>query len=224
MSIQGLNRQNLSDYTTEVVRAGRDARPEVKSVSLDGSDLVVKDYRSGKSLFGRLLGRFLVLREKAAYECLDGLRGVPHYYGTLDAYALILQHMPAQRVTEVAPDAVPPGFFELLAEIVDNLHRRGIAHGDLHKLDNILIDENAEPVILDFTSAIMTGSNPLAVLLFSALCEDDWRGVYKLKREIAPEQLTAQEREFLARRSLGERLFRRVREPFRTLIKRWATD
>ena len=46
--MQGLNRQNLSDYTTEVVRASRDARPEVKSVSLDGSDLVVKDYRSGK--------------------------------------------------------------------------------------------------------------------------------------------------------------------------------
>ncbi len=224
MSVQGLSRQNLADHTTEVVRPARQARPEVKWISLNGSDLVVKDYHSGKSLFGRLLGRFLIYREKAAYERLDGLLGIPRYYGTLDPYALILQHVPARSVTEISPDEIPPGFFELLSHLVETLHRRGIAHGDLHNLNNILITDDGQPVIVDFTSAIMTGSNPLAALLFPALCDDDWRGVYKLKRVIAPHQLTEQEREFLERRSLGERIFRRIREPFRALIHRWAKN
>ena len=223
MSVPGLTRQNLADHITDVVRAGGESRPEVKSICVGGSDLVVKDYRSGKSRFGRLLGRFLIWREKTAYERLAGLASVPCYYGTIDPYALVLQHMPARRVLQVAPDEIPPDFFDLLSQLVRSLHRRGLAHADLHKLDNILIDEDGQPVIVDFTSAVMVGSNPLAALLFPILCDDDWRGVYKLKREVAPAQLTDQEREFLERRGLCERIFRRIREPFRVLIRRWST-
>ncbi len=223
MSVPGLTRQNLADYATDVVRAGGEARPEVRSVRVGGSELVVKDYRSGKSLFGRLLGRFLIWREKTAYEWLEGLPGVPRYYGTIDPYALVLEHVPARCVLAVAANEIPLDFFDRLAELVSSLHHRGIAHGDLHKLDNILMDENGRPVIVDFTSAVMVGSNPLAALLFPVLCDDDWRGVYKLKREVAPERLTDEEREFLERRSLCERIFRRIREPFRVLIRRWST-
>ncbi len=222
MSMPGLTRQNLADYTTDVVRAGGEVRPEVRSVRVGGSELVVKDYRSGKSLFGRLLGRFLIWREKIAYEWLEGLPGVPHYYGTIDPYALVLQHVPGRHASAVPADQIPVDFFDQLSELVRSLHDRGIAHADLHKLDNILIDENGQPVLVDFTSAVMLGSNPLAALLFPVLCDDDWRGVYKLKREIAPERLTDEERDFLEQRSLYERIFRRIREPFRALIRRWS--
>lgn len=223
MGIERLTRQNLATHTAAVVRVADEARPEVKSVSLDGRDLVVKDYRDGKSPFGRLLGRFLIFREKTAYERLDGLDGIPRYYGTLDAYALILQQVPARPVTEVGAGQIPKDFFPRLSQLVESLHRRGIAHGDLHKLDNILIDEEGRPVILDFTSAIMSGSNPLVVLVFSLLCDDDWRGVYKLKRQVAPDRLTNREQEFLEHRSFCERVFRRVREPFRSAVKRWSS-
>ena len=84
------------------------------------------------------------------------------------------------------------------------------------------MDAQGHPVLVDFTTAIISGSNPMAALLFPVLCDDDWRGVYKLKRTIAPETLTEQEREFLDYRSPCERWFRRWREPVRALIKRWS--
>jgi len=222
MTTSELTRQQLASLPSETLRAGPQARPEVKIVRTEGSDLLIKDYGNGKSLFGRLLGRFLVFREKVAYGRLNDLPGIPSCYGTVDPYALILQHVPAEPVLNVDYKQVPPDFFRLLSELVGNLHSRGIAHGDLHKLDNILIDRRGRPVIVDFTSAIMTGSNPLVALVFRIFCDDDWRGVYKLKSKVAPHLLSERQREFLDHRSLGERIFRRIREPIRQLIKRWA--
>ncbi len=67
MTASELTRQQLASLPSETLRAGPRARPEVKIVCMEGSDLLIKDYGSGKSLFGRLLGRFLVFREKIAY-------------------------------------------------------------------------------------------------------------------------------------------------------------
>jgi len=208
MTASELTREQLAELPGQMVRAGRRARPEVKTVSIGNSEVLIKDYRSGKSLFGRLLGRFLVFREKTAYQRLRDLPGIPRYYGTLDPYALILQHVPAEGVLEVDRQQVLADFFRLLSEF---------------KLDNILIDRSGRPVIVDFTSAIMTGSNPLVALLFPIFCDDDWRGIYKLKDKVAPELLTEQQRAFLQHRSLGERMFRRIREPVRSVIKRWSS-
>jgi len=223
MTASELTRQQLASLPSETLRAGPQARPEVKIVRMEDSNLLIKDYGSGKSLFGQLLGRFLVFREKIAYERLNGLPGIPSYYGTVDPYALILQHVPTEPILDVDYEQIPADFFHLLSELVENLHSRGIAHGDLHKLDNILIDDSGRPVIVDFTSAIMTGSNPLVALVFRIFCDDDWRGVYKLKDKVAPELLTEQERKSLQHRSLGEQIFRRTREPIRSLIKRWSS-
>ncbi len=223
MTVSELTREQLAELPGRMLRAGRRARPEVKTISVGSGEVLIKDYRCGKSLFGRLLGRFLIYREKTAYERLRDLPGIPRYYGTLDPYALILQHVPAEGVLDVDRKQVPADFFRLLSELVENVHNRGIAHGDLHKLDNILIDRSGRPVIVDFTSAIMTGSNPLVALLFPVFCDDDWRGVYKLKDKVAPELLTEQQRAFLQHRSLGERMFRHLREPIRSLIQRWSS-
>ncbi len=223
MTVSELTRQQLDSVSSETLRTGHQARPEVSTVRTEGGDLLVKDYHRGKSLFGRLLGRFLTYREKIAYERLKDLPGIPRYYGMLDPYALILQYVPSKHVREVEPNQIPTDFFRLLSELVENLHSRGIAHGDLHKLDNILIDNRGRPVIVDFASAIMTGSNPLAALLLPIFCAEDWRGIYKLKQQVAPGLLTEQQRKFIDHHNLGERIFRRIRKPIRSLIKRWSS-
>ena len=223
MIIPQLDRDSLAAHRVQVVREGHRTRPEIISIHIAGSDLVVKDYRNGKSLFGLLLSRFLTAREWAAYQRLDGLAGVPHCYGRLDPYALVVEHVPSHRAMDLTANHVPPDFFDRLAELVESLHRRGLAHGDLHKLDNILIDDHGHPVIVDFTSALISGSNPLVALLFPLLRDDDWRGVYKLKQKVATHLLTKSERDFLEKRSRCERVFRCLREPVRRFIQRSAT-
>jgi len=223
MTASELTRQQLDSLPSKTLRSGYGARPEVRIIRSDSRDLLVKDYHKGKSLFGRLLGRFLTCREKIAYERLKDLPGVPRYCGLLDPYALILEYVPSKHVQDVDPAQISADFFRLLSELVTNLHRRGIAHGDLHKLDNILIDDRGRPVVVDFTSAIMTGSNPLVALVFRILCDEDRRGIYKLKNQVAPHLLSEQQRKFLNHHSLGERIFRRIRDPIRSLIKRWSS-
>jgi len=217
-----LSRESLEELTVHIARPAQAARPALRVVQVDQCELVIKDYATGGSYFKRLMGRYLVAREKAAYQRLQGLAGIPKYYGTVDSYALVLQRIKAYPVLEVAAQRLADNFLEGLADLVTGLHRRGVAHGDLEKLNNILVDQDGQAVLVDFTASIMTGSNPLATVLFPLLCDNDWRGVYKLTKQIAPHLLTAEQEEFLNHRSPMERLFRRYREPVRSFIKRWA--
>ena len=219
-----LTRENLDELTVDIARPGEATRPAVRVVRVNGREFVIKDYAAGGNQFKRLMGRCLVAREKAAYKRLQGVTGIPEYYGTLGAYTLVLQRIAARPVTEVSAEQLGGNFLATLADLVRELHSRGIAHGDLEKHTNILVDQEGQPVLIDFAASIVTGSNPLAVLLFPLLCESDWRGVYKLTKQVAPHLLMRQQEQFLDQRSRIERLFRRCREPVRSLIKRWANN
>jgi len=219
-----LGRQRLEELTVAVARPGQAARPAVRVVQLNGCELVIKDYATQGSWFKRLLGSFLVAREKAAYQRLEDVEGVPRCYGTLGPCILVLERVAAQPVLAAAPEQLSDDFLEVLTALVTNLHRRGVAHGDLEKLTNILVDQHGQPVLVDFAASIITGSNPLAALLFPLLCDSDWRGVHKLTKHIAPGQFTAEQQQALTKRSWIERLFRRIREPLREFIKRCAYD
>ena len=219
-----LSRENIDKLTVVIARAGEAARPAVRVVQVNDYELVIKDYATGDSRFKRLMGRYLVAREKVAYRRLQGVPGIPKYYGTLDSYTLVLQRIQAHPVLEVPSEQLPGNFLATLADLVRDLHCRGVAHGDLEKHTNVLVDQDGQPILVDFAASIMTGSNPLAALLFPLLCDNDWRGVYKLTERIAPHLLTRQQEQFLHHRSRIERLFRRCRQPLRYLIKRWAHD
>lgn len=217
-----LSRENLDELTVHIARPAQAARPVVRVVQVNEHELVIKDYATGGSRFKRLMGRYLVAREKAAYQRVQGLPGIPKCYGTLDSYRLVLQRIMARPVLEVASERLPDNFLAALGDLVKGLHRRGVAHGDLEKLSNILVDQQGRPVLVDFAASIMTGSNPLAAVLFPVLRDSDWRGVYKLTKQVAPHLLTIEQEQFLSHRSWTERLFRGCRKPLRNLITRWA--
>ncbi|MBP86684.1 MAG: hypothetical protein CMJ64_08210 [Planctomycetaceae bacterium] len=50
----------------------------------------------------------------------------------------------------LATDQVDDGFFPRLSMLLSKMHKHGIAYVDLHKRDNILIDNNGAPHLLDF--------------------------------------------------------------------------
>ncbi len=220
--LNSLNRNNLHELTVDVIRPARDARPELRLVQVDGVMVVVKDFAAGSNSFKRMLGSYLISREYAAYRRLGGVAGIPCCYGRLDRYALVLEHVPAEAAWKTLDRSQVPAFIERLRSLLDEIHARGVVHGDTHKLDNILVDQAGNPVLVDFAASLVTGSNPAASLLFPLLVDDDLRGMLKLKQHVAPELMTPQELEFFNSRPPVEKFFRSWREYGRKAIKRWS--
>lgn len=217
----GFSRADIPDLTVKVLRPAEGSRPDVRLLEVNGALVVIKDYGSGANMFKRSVGRYLVERELAAYKRLKGLKGIPACLGCLDPYTLVLRYVDAKPAPLIDARRLTPDFFSCLFELVRRIHERGVAHGDLRRLPNILVDRNDAPVLVDFTAAIISGSSPLAALILPQIFENDLRGVYKLKMHCTPELLTHEEEAFLEHRGPAERLFRsvrdRVRGPFQRL-------
>ncbi|MEA3399859.1 MAG: hypothetical protein U9R79_01305 [Armatimonadota bacterium] len=216
--------EDVDRLTVEVLRTAWRARPEVRRVRVAGQDAVVKDYGRGGSLFKRaILGSFLAQREAAALRRAEGIANVPRLLSTPQPWTVVLNYIDARCVTEVEEPDFGPEFFSRLEALIARLHQRGIAHGDLEKLDNILVTADGQPVLVDFAAAIMAGANPLAALVLPYIRDNDRRAVCKLKERVAPHLLTDEEREKLTARPSAERWFRGMRRYIRRPIKSLAT-
>jgi hypothetical protein len=217
----GLSRRQLPELTVRILREGKGSRPEVRLLRHGSRLLVLKDYSVG-NLTLRLLGLLLLGRERGAYQRLAGLPGIPECAGQLDPYTLLVEYVEATPAPDAPCELLTPAFFERLRSLIAAMHARGVVHGDLKRLDNILITPAGEPALIDFSAAFWHGSNPIAAIVFPFIWDDDLRAVYKLKYRRVPDQLTAAEVAFLNHRSLVERWFRRAREHFRRPVQRLA--
>jgi hypothetical protein len=224
---ENLTRADVDRLTVEAYRSAWRARPEVRWVRMAGEDAVVKDYGRSGNFFKHALGAFLATREAAALRRAEGLSGVPRMIALPRRWILVLQHLDARSVTgldeQERADLLTPVFFKRLTSLIAQLHDRGIAHGDLEKLDNILVTDEGEPAIVDFAAAIMSGLNPFAALLLPYIQQNDRRAVYKLKSKYAPRLLTEGEDAKLHERGRAEVIFRRARKYIRRPVKRLSS-
>ena len=221
--VAGLSRGNLEALTVRVLRPCERARPDVRLVNLEGRLCVVKDYAREAPVFKRLLGAFLVWRERVAYERAAGVEGVPALVGTLGLCALVTEYVDAEESPSAPPEVFDAEFYEQLERVVRALHGRGVVHGDLKKLENILVTPAGAPVLVDFTAAFVTGSSPLTAAIFPWISDDDVRAIHKLKSRRSPELLSKDELRFLDERSGIERFFRWFRRYIRYAVKRYST-
>ena len=215
----GLTEADVDRLTVRVLRRGIGSRPEVRLIRLGGRDAVVKDYGRDGSSFKRLLGAFLAGREAAALRRAAGVPNVPRVLGRARPWMLVIDYVDATPVTALDSPRIDAAFVAELGSIIDRLHARGIAHGDLEKLDNILVTADGHPAVVDFASAVMSGANPVAALVLPYLRDNDERAIMKLKSRYAPELLVADEHERLRRHSSAEEWFRRVRRFIRSRVK-----
>jgi hypothetical protein len=205
----------------QVLRPAGAARPEVRLELWEGQRVVVKDYTVRATRTKLWIGKFLVAREYAAHRRLQGLPGIPPALPSGSPYVfarLYVEGRPAPTV----PHRLTPAFFTQLTDLLRAIHRQAMSHGDLHRLENILVQPDGSPALVDFSAAIMSGSNPLAAVLLPYLQDDDWRGVAKLKQRHAPHLLTDADRRLLAERSLAERCWRWLRAYLRPWLQRRA--
>lgn len=205
----------------QVLREAEAARPEVRVEDWDGQLVVVKDYRVNATAVKLWVGKYLVAREAAAHRRLAGLDGVPEAVETGNPYVFGHEYVEGWPAPEV-PDRLTPAFFERLYELIAAIHDRGMAHGDLKRLENIIVRPDETPAVVDLSAAIVSGSNPMAALLLGYIQDDDLRAVAKLKQRHAPHLLTDQERQLLAHRPPAEKAWRWMRAYLRPRLQRMS--
>lgn len=138
--------------------------------------------------FSGVLARFFASREQRALARLEGLEGVPR--GVVDEVAAAtpgedgraperghvflrewIEGVALPRATEL-----PADFFDLLDDLVGELHARGVCHNDLHKEPNVLVSLDGRPALIDFQLASV---HPGGGAIFRSRSSEDDRHVHK---------------------------------------------
>ena len=206
-----------SGQATQVLKRDGLGRVEL----LGGDPPLIRRVADGGRLPGSaLVARQLLARERRALEALGGMRGVPRLVGEqarATGLRTFLVGQPLHRAT-----ALPRDFFELLDELVREMHERGVCHNDLHKEQNIVVLEDGRPGLIDFQLASVHPHR--AGRTFRSRCGDDLRHVRKhsLRYERRGRPKTSEERSggALPRRSVLAGLWRRTGKPLYNVVTR----
>jgi len=164
----------------------------------EGSRLAIKDYAARPAWIRMTLGRYLVGRECAAYQRLQGIPGIPVFAGRIDSCALAVEFVEGADLSRLRRGEIQSRFFERLLDLLAAVHRAGVAQGDLHHRD-VIVGPSGDPFLVDFSTAIFLErrTGRLRRRLFETACASDRRAALKLKARHVPEALTGEERQVL---------------------------
>lgn len=126
---------------------------------LPGRTVAVKDYGARPIWFRQTAGRLLVRRECAAYRAAGGAPGLVPFLGRLGPFAMATEWVDARPLRESANGTIGAAVFDALGRIVEELHRRGVALGDLHHRD-VLVAESGAVFVVDLATAWVLGTRP----------------------------------------------------------------
>jgi serine/threonine protein kinase len=188
---------------------GSSNQGEVRRFQIDGHDLAIKAPKGrGLAWYGRRAG---LRREYHAYQRVRGVPGFPTCHGFFDQRWLVLEYVVGTPFRESAL-ADREQFFARLLEIIQAMHARGVAHGDLKRKDNLLVDPSGHPVVMDLGAATLrqSGWHPLHHRLFEFMRQTDLNAWIKLKYA-GYEGVSARDSRYL-KRSLLERALTRLRQ------------
>lgn len=189
--------------------------------------IVVKFYRTQVfcGLPMRWAGRLMRNRERAAYAALAGVQGVPRWVAQVGATGLAVEYVPGRTLAGLAGPP-PPGFFERLKALFDEVHARGVGYCDADKRSNIIVAPDGRPFLVDFQISIRRRADwPGPVRRLVSACVDymqrcDIYHLYKHKRRMSPHELTGDEDSLGRRRGRLHTLHRKLTDPWRVL-HRW---
>ena len=219
----GLTLANLPRKSRGILRGGGSTRPVIWRVEEKGARAVVKDFSRNRPFFRHVIGRFLVWREKRAYQRLKGLRGVPALYKVMDGLALVLEEIPSESLENLEKQRrLPELFFRELEMLVGRIHERGMAHCDLKRAPNTLCGHDGRPYIIDWGASIAEKEMkmPPFNLVYRRFVRDDEMAIIKLKLRHRPESVSRADRARYQYRGRGERFIRALRDWARDLLQK----
>lgn len=192
----------------------------------DGRRRVVKIHRRS-SAFGVPLswvGRLTARREAKMLRRLADLPGIPALAGPVLIQGVPQKHAVARDFLDGHPlrdrEAVNDRFFPELRELLRAMHGRRIAYVDLHKRENVLVDEHGAPCLFDFQISVAWPKWLPDRPLFSILRGSDEYHLLKHWARCRPDQCGVAETDLPAQRPWWIRAHRMVARPFRELRRR----
>jgi hypothetical protein len=179
------------------------------------------------------IGRLLCDRELDIYRAVDDLSGVPRCFGRWGQTGLVHVFVEGHPLQNREP--VHDEFFARLERLIDELHRRDIAYVDLEKRENILVDSQGRPCLIDFQISWRWPADAkerrqglrrlipdsLGRYLLRRLQEGDRYHLLKHRRRHRPDTLTPEQIEASYQRGFLHGVHRRASRPL-TLLRRSA--
>jgi hypothetical protein len=142
------------------------------------------------------IGRLMTHSEVCNLRRCEGIPEVPHVLARIDSHTYVYEYIEGRSLNEKPP--LPADFFDRLVAGLQQVHARHLVHFDLNKRGNILVDTEGRPHIIDFQISQYIGDRLLLSRRLSArlrrwLQSYDLYHIYKHKRRLQPERLTAAE-------------------------------
>lgn len=158
----------------------------------------------------------LARREALAIGQLDGLEATPQLLGW-DGVRLDRSYLEGAAMYQKPPRG-DLAYFRAARRLLQQVHRRGIAHNDLAKEANWLVLADGRPAVIDFQLAVRGHPRSRWMRL---LAREDLRHLLKHKRTYCPESLTPVERRVLKRHSwVRDAWFRTGKPVYRFVTRR----
>src|SRR5690606_244877 len=113
---------------------------------------------------------------------------------TLGQYGFVMEWLDARPLPRTKMrDILGLEFFDHLTALVEEMHKRGVAHGDLRRR-NILRGLDGLPKLIDFATAVHSSDTPDGGRVFRAVCEVDHITLLKIRARYFPDSLSEEDR------------------------------
>lgn len=221
--LRGLKESDFPSAHYTVLRKPSSTRPTILSVEKGGFRFIIKDFSCNRFLFRNTVGRFLIWRESKVYKRLEGLPGIPKFYGVLEGLTLVMEAVEAQSVENLEKEGTLPwSFFNDMSRLVATFHERGVAHCDLKRAPNTLLGVNGKPYIVDWAAAILREEFriPPLNLIYRRFQRDDEQAIVKLALRHQPDRLSEAVKSRYYYRSPGEKMIRAIRDKLREWLQK----
>lgn len=207
-----LRRCDLQSRVRAVIHRGTGYQSSVFLVEMEGQRAAVKDFNQAPSAFRRWIAPILVRREIAALRHLQGTPGVPRFLARIDRLAFAMEYIEGTPLAEFKEGELAPEVFGRVQAVIDGIHARGVAHGDLKRRSNLLLTSQGDIYLIDFAAAVIGGRrlHPIQNWLQRQIAEVDDKSVPRLKKFVAPALLTVADRHKLDNLTSLERWARRL--------------
>ncbi|MFW6303536.1 MAG: phosphotransferase [Candidatus Sumerlaeota bacterium] len=215
-------REDMQGRIDHCIHAARSSgQADLYALQGDATGWVLKDFVRRPLWIRMLITRRGLSREVRALKGLQELDGVPRFGGVVDSDAFVMERLDAHRLPH--KNEAPPSIrtLEAIDRLVERMHARGWAHGDLRR-KNILVDPDGRPYLIDFATAVYggKGSGPIGRFLLRRVAVVDRVNVARIKAGYCPDALSNEERELLAAQPLHLRFGRFLRKKIYRPLKR----